>query len=357
VTVHLVYPAGPSIAAPHAIGRKLIEILGRKYEVRHHDWDDVSLVRPRHGDVLLGHAHPSPLTVFRASSRLPGWRRVLALGPYAHGNPAQMAFLDGCIRRCDLFLAITGGYWFRRIEKGPFAHWRPRMRHLDLAVDRSDFPRVKGEFHRAGERRFLYVGNHDPNKNPAYLTEIARRMPGTRFSFAGPGGPLAGLDHLGYQDFRNAEALRIVAEHDFLITVGRSDANPTTILEAMAWGLVPVCTRESGYEDEPGVVNVPLDDAEGAVAVLAGLEGASAEELERLRGLNDRRLESHFTWGRFGSDVESAIESEGREALGPESTRHRLWLAALAARAPSSPWRPENAWRLARHNLSRGRRP
>ena len=66
--------------------------------------------------------------------------------PYAHGEVSQVAFLEGSVRRADRYLAITGPYWARRAASGPFARWAPKMVHLDLAVDRRDFPRVKGAF-------------------------------------------------------------------------------------------------------------------------------------------------------------------------------------------------------------------
>ena len=72
----------------------------------------------------------------------------------------------------------------------------------------------------------------------------------------GGGRPIAGFQALGLQDFSAGDARRAVAQFDFMITVGRRDANPTTVLEAMAWGLVPICTPQSGYQDHPGITNI-----------------------------------------------------------------------------------------------------
>ena len=33
---------------------------------------------------------------------------------------------------------------------------------------------------------------------------------------------------------------------------GKSDPNPTVILEAMAWGLIPIATKGSGYTEDDG---------------------------------------------------------------------------------------------------------
>jgi glycosyltransferase involved in cell wall biosynthesis len=353
-TVHLVYPSGPGIAAPEAIGRNLAAHLQGRYVVRQYDWDEIRLIRPGADDVLVGHPHPAPWTVFRMSSTLRGWRRVIALCPYAHGAPEFIAFLDQVIERCDLYLAITGDHWFQTIADSAFAHWRPKMVHVDLAVDRDDFPRVKGRFNPAGERRFVYIGSTGVPKNTGYLTEIARRMPESAFSWIGRGkGQLAGVRELGFQDFRTAAARELVAKHDFLVTVGSSDANPTTILEAMAWGLIPVCTPQSGYDARAGIVNVPLGNADAAVSVLRRLQGAPEGELDALRAANDAELQKHFTWDRLTQQVVDAIESTASPPLGERVGTSRSGALLTALVSPISPLRPANVAWLAKRNGSR----
>jgi glycosyltransferase involved in cell wall biosynthesis len=227
------------------------------------------------------------------------------------------------------------------------------MEPVDLAVDRLDFPRVKGDLAEPGKRRFLYVGNTAPPKNVGYLSAIARAMPEATVSWAGPGRAIDGVRSLGVLDFSTADAKGIVASHDFLLTVGNSDANPTTVLEAMAWGLVPVCTPQSGYEDEPGIVNVPLDDVPGAVAVLRRLQSASAAELETLRARNDEALERRYTWDRFAAQVEGAITSEGTPPAVRMGASERVGLTLAALGYAHSPVRPGNAVRLLRANAGR----
>ena len=90
-TLHLVYPHGARISCPDAIGRNLARRLADHFTVRAYDWDDRATIRPAPGDLLLGHPHPSPRTIFRTSARQPGWRRVVMLCPYAHGDLRQVA--------------------------------------------------------------------------------------------------------------------------------------------------------------------------------------------------------------------------------------------------------------------------
>lgn len=344
-TIHWVYPHGDAISCPHAIGRKVAERLRRRFAVAQYDWDDTRAIAPAPGDVLLGHPHPCPWTVFRRSARRPGWSRVLVMSPYHHGDCVQVAWLDPIVRRSDAYLALTGNFWFASLDRSPFSHWRPRMTHVDLAVDRGDFPALKRRFNPPGRRRFLYIGHSGWQKNPRYLREIARAMPEASFAWIGAGpAALPGFRALGAMDFRAPEARRAVADHDFLLTVGRADANPATVLEAMAWGLIPVCTRESGYAGHPGIPNVPLADAASAARVLRDLQDAPEERLLEMQALNWEALERRFTWDRVAAQVVAAIASEDRPPCAEPSPLRALRIRWASLVSPYAAWRPSNAW-------------
>jgi glycosyltransferase involved in cell wall biosynthesis len=337
--IHLVYPHGPRVSAPDSIGRHLGQHLEARYDVVLHDWHERGVIKPGPGDVLLGHPHPAPGTIFRLSARERGWSRVLMMAPYNH-DLRQVAFLDSVIRDCDLFLAITGPYWFASTVSSPCSHWRPKMIHLDLAVDRSEFPVLSREFRPVGERSFVYIGSKVWFKNTPYLTALARRMPGVRFAWIGAGErEIDGLEPLGPADFATAEGLAIVAQFDFLVTVGKADANPTTILEAMAWGLLPVCSPQSGYARIPSITNLPLDDPDEAAAVLARLNTLSEDRLLAIQAQNWRLLDTHYNWGRFADQVIEAIESDASPALDPESHGRRIMFVWNAQWSPQGPLR------------------
>jgi hypothetical protein len=356
--VHLVYPHLPRVSAPDSIGYQLGQRLEQHYSVKYYNFDEIRVIKPAPGDVLLGHPHPSPWTCFRRSLAQPGWRRRLSLAPYHHGDDVQVAFEDAIISGCDLHLAITGNFWFSSIETSAFAHWRPKMIHVDMAVDRRDFPALNRQFNPPGQRRFVYIGHSGWTKNTDYLSTIARAMPETPIDWIGrPLRAVPNVQSLGLKDFSTAEGRQVIAQYDFMITVGRADANPTTVLEAMAWGLIPVCTPQSGYVDRPGIVNVPLDNVPGAVNILRRLQNAPDSDLRAMQMANWQALDTHFNWDRFAGQVIDAIESEARPPLGPEMHRHRWYLRWMACISPYAPWRPMNlarllvhAWRYRRSN-------
>jgi len=323
--VHLVFPHGNQTSTPDAIGRELGRRLEDRYEVVYYNWAELGVIEPEPGDVLLGHPHPDPRSVFRRSLRQVGWRRRLMLAPFNHGDLRQIAFEDSMVSGCDLILAITGPYWFRTVEDSECSHWLPKMIHLDMAIDRGDFPPVRTTFGAPGARRLLYIGHSGRGKNTSYLSEIAALVPEAEFAWIGKGArPIDGLAALGFIDFDARAGRDLLARFDFFLTVGKADANPTTILEAMAWGLIPICTPTSGYSGIPSIPNVPVDDAPAAAAIVRRLLSANEADLVAMQSANWRLLDEHYNWDRFAAQVVDAIESGESPRLGRESLRRRL---------------------------------
>jgi hypothetical protein len=326
-TVHFVYPRDPDRhSSPFCIGNEVGDRLQRDYDVRFYGWRDQLRIEPRPGDILLGHPHWRRDSVFERSVTQPGFARRILMAPYAD-DLRQVAYYDRHMDRCDLFLAITGNYWFDRIAASPVRRWQPKMRHLDLAVDRAHFPFVKTSFNAPGQRRFVYIGHTAHNKNVGYLSRLQRECPDADISWIGRGRKkIPGVHVLGFMDFRTPEARARVAEFDFMITVGAMDANPTTILEAMGWGLIPVVTMQSGYENRAGIVNVPLNDAAGAQQVFRRLQAAGDEELRELQRQGQAEVDTRYRWDRFYAQVREAIAGTESPAIRPATFKERVLL-------------------------------
>ena len=79
---------------------------------------------PNKGDILIGHAHTNPLTVFRRSIDQ-NWAKKVLLQPY-NEDIFQMSHLYNLIPKCDLFISVCGKYWFDRINNSPFKKWKKR---------------------------------------------------------------------------------------------------------------------------------------------------------------------------------------------------------------------------------------
>jgi glycosyltransferase involved in cell wall biosynthesis len=337
-TIHLVYPHGDKVSCPDAIGRHLAAKLSRRYRVVKYDFHIFGKIRPGPNDVLVGHPFELYMTLFRRSCRAQGWKRVLLMSPFCHGDDYQIAYIERLIRYCDLYLAITGNYWFSGICNSGFAHWLPKMRHLDLAVDRTEFPVLKRRFNPPGSRKFLFIGRTGVTgrlKNTQYLADIASAMPDVEFGWIGTETSIGNVRALGQHDFRTEESRKLVGEYDFFLTVGHIDANPVTILEAMAWGLIPVCTPQSGYCGHEGIVNVPLASVGSVVEILRGLQDAPDAALAAKQRSNWEALDRHFNWDRFAAQVVEAIESPASPPCLPVSFKRKRELMIAELKTPT----------------------
>ncbi|HVT81896.1 MAG TPA: hypothetical protein VHM90_14715 [Phycisphaerae bacterium] len=309
MAVIFIYARGLRASAPHSITNELAPRLRAAFgDVKVYDLSQIATIVPQEGDILIGHPHQDVRTAFQASIGQRGWKRRAVLCPFSHAHLELNGWMDQLVEQADLFLAITGKYWFDTMEDSPLSHWKYKTRRLDLAVNPKWFPAVKRGWNAPGKRKFLYIGYTAPAKGTDYLCQLADANPALHFGWMGGGFmPTPRVEILGPSDFNLPESLRLVASFDFIIACGRSDANPTTLLEGLAWGLVPVCTPQSGYRNERWLVNIPLDNVEAASAVLQRLNTAPEEELNAIVARGRAELERHYTWDRFGNDVVAAL--------------------------------------------------
>ena len=136
-----------------------------------------------------------------------------------------------------------------------------------------------------------------------------------------------------------------------MITVGSADANPTTILEAMAWGLIPVCSVQSGYEGFPGIRNISIDCLDDAVETIKTLQLVPEKQLKKWQQENLNLLDKHFNWERFCAQVLNEIENEDTSHLVETDLKNNLFLLLAEFCSPSFWIRPTNFYRYIKTNL------
>ena len=156
---------------------------------------------------------------------------------------------------------------------------------------------------------------------------------------------------MGTYDFSEQEVKKLIQEYDFLITVGSADANPTTILEAMAWGLVPVCSVQSGYNGFSAIRNISIDCIEDAITTIKYLQSVPEEQLKKWQQENLTQLDIHFNWNRFCSQVLHEIENEDSPNLVETNFKYNLFLLFAEYRSPSFWARPINFYHFLKANL------
>jgi hypothetical protein len=339
--IHLVYPYGDRIHAPQSIGRSLFNYLSAVYEVRQYQWDSNVRIKPKEGDILLGHPHPYPFTVFRRSFNDDKWAKRIVMCPFTT-NLEQIGYLLPYLRKCDVYLSICGPYWETQMLQSEFASIAERFVRLDMAIDTADFLPIESPIRSPGHRKFVYIGNDSKFKNTSFLRQLADARPNW-FSWIGTNENYSEFDScIPFLDFSIDSSRNTLSNFDFMVTTGSSDANPTTILESMSWGLIPVCSPESGYTNIEGIINLDIHDLEKSLATIDALQFSDESYLRSLRLNNYDLVTSTYSWTSFCSQVVKAIESKPREIRNtlPYAIIVKAQLRALVS--PYSIFRPKN---------------
>lgn len=289
--------------APLSITHHLYQALKALGRVRLYDWRERTRIAPDSGDVLIGHPYPrDPASVWNRACLAGGFKARLALTPVHHGMPEICIGLEPYLPHVDRLLGITGPYWWDTWEQGPLAHWKPKMTPVDMAIDVAHYPRVKRRFNPPGRRKFLFIGNGEPYKG-AHLVSILFGLTEHHCVWIGADRPFAHLDPRPAVTLSGAAIERLADECDVFLTMGVSDANPTTILEAMAWGFPVACTPQSGYHRIDELTPLSTTDMRHNLAALERFQSAPEAELVILADRARARVERDYRFDRMCATV------------------------------------------------------
>lgn len=248
--------------APWSIGNHVADYLRlRGYDVEQYQWDERRRINPiSKNDLLLGHPHPEPGYVFELNA--PRFRHfqspVIAIQPW-NGSDEYKQQLENVYQFCDELILICGPYWRNTLCMDPITH-------IDMAIDLEHYPFLKSPDDVSMPRKMVYIGCMVPHKGTDYLSAIAEAMPDIEFHHIG-WGAIPHCHNWGIIDLASDKGREVIKQFTHLISCGRNDANPTTVLEAQAWGLIPMCTPRSGWNDV-SVRLFPLDNIQEAVKTI-----------------------------------------------------------------------------------------
>jgi glycosyltransferase involved in cell wall biosynthesis len=307
--VHLVYPTDVQRkSSPWSVGNHLSEKLREQFEVRVHDWDASYVIDPKPGDVLIGHPHPRRNTVFRQSFHS-SWTRRYVICPFTT-NPQQMYFVEPYANEADAFFAICGPVWSRRMKNSIYSHLEDKFVHLDMAINVEDWLPLERDFAPVGERRFAFIGSSLALKGTPFLEHLAARRPKQEIGWIGASSWVrSNAECIEFLDLTTEDGRHRLGEFDFVLSPGRSDANPTVLLEAMSLGLLPICTNDSGYEDSEHFYLLDYGNVEGGIELLRNLQSLTDQELLLRRNVNKSYV-TKFSWDRFTHTVLEKIEAD-----------------------------------------------
>lgn len=227
------------------------------------------------------------------------------LQPYSHGmvSPGDVGMVHDLFNKADHLFFITGKHWHTTMQDGPFAAFWGMTTRLDMAVNTSVHQHKKMHWNKPGERAICVIGNDIPVKGFRHVAELAR-VSGVRLGHFGSARP-GTFDHVpcmtlhGGMLFTPENIAKVCANYDALVVLADSDANPTVLLEAAAWGLRVYCNREAGYLPGQPFHELRLGDLSFNVAQMRRFQQMDEYELRRDSEVLRQTIEREYTWQVF----------------------------------------------------------
>lgn len=316
--VHFVYafqPSNGALQSPYCITRNLYNYLVKRTEVVYNTWDSRSVPEFLPNDILIGHPHYDTNTfmqqVFRKNLQCKARCTIHPLHTARVNDNMPFDFMS---KKADKIFSICGPYWYDTIENTPFAHWKPKIVRLDMAVDGKQFPFLRKKFNDRGKRRLVYIGSAMPQKNLGYMRDLMQQLPDVELDWYGGDSnhPLAKLPNVrafGWLTLDKNVAQKIVDECDIMINTSMSDANPTTLLETRAWGMITACTPQSGYYNDPFFTELSLGDLKTSRQAIRHLiHDVESDDLMDRAIKSRQEIESKYTWENFCETVWQGLQ-------------------------------------------------
>jgi hypothetical protein len=309
-TAHIIYPVNKDINInPWSIGNNIIYALKDNFNIKVYQWTSLERIIPSKGDILIGHSNSNPFTVFRRSMNHQNWSKIILLQPY-NEDLLQMSYLYDVVDKCDYFLALCGDYWFDRVSSSPFKKWNNKIIQLKLGIQKNLYPFQKKKFNVKGKRKFLYIGNdyayNNFAKNLPYLNEISKAVGSEFFGTVG-NKRIGNIKHYRWLNFQKKSSLNVIKNFDFLIQTSTHDANPSTVLEAISWGLIPVVTKECGYSNDKSIINIPLNKIKDVKKIILNLQFCEEKKLNNMQINNLSLLKKKYNWKNFRKIVFNTV--------------------------------------------------
>lgn len=311
-------PWSHPIRAPHSISYHLLQALKQRGKVRYYSLYEHGVAHMRGGDVFIGQPvpdggfntsrpdHDDPLSVTSRTLReFSSFPRTLIM-PYAH-DELLVSWAKDLVTKADTVIFIGGEIWKNDWNtKSPFRDITIKNRvHVEMGIDSRDYPVVKNHFNPKGKRKYLYIGHTAWYKNTAQLEEIAKRLPNFDGAHIG-GGEVQGWKKLANFATLTPEYMRKLAqEYDIFVTTSTADAQATTILEQMCFGMAVACTPETGYTYD-SITKLSTSDVEHNIRALTELQEMDENELLERSRENLHIAQTRHTWSRFCHEIVSA---------------------------------------------------
>ena len=99
-TAHIIYPFDlKKKINPWSIGNNLYQALNKDYKIKTYTWTSLKKIYPNKNDLLIGHCHSNPYTIFRRSVSNNNWYKKILVQPF-NGDVKQMSHLYDIMPMC-----------------------------------------------------------------------------------------------------------------------------------------------------------------------------------------------------------------------------------------------------------------
>lgn len=309
-------PGGTSTSSPFTITQNLYAYLSQHYHVHYLDWQNTGPIpKVDKNTTILAHPNYPQDTpawkLFDAADQAGSPHKYLIF-PFHHGQPHHNLPFDPLVARAKHIFSITGPYWYDTIATSPFAHWAPKITRLDMAIDPNHYPYVKRTIKPPGARTYCHIGSDRPEKGLPLLIEIFRRLPQYTLHIYGNISHDTVHHHPniichGHTTMVPQFGQDLCDTAELMINTSVSDANPTTLLEAAAWGLPVACTPQSGYWPDQPFWGLNPNDIDGIINLLHHLQTAPPETFWQQSKKQRKVIETNHTWHKFCTTIHNQI--------------------------------------------------
>jgi hypothetical protein len=282
----------------------------RGWDFRYVNLDDTTPVTIGKDDIVIGHLWFNNGS-FMQQALKQDCRAKFAIQPYTHRmvGDEMLPTLREYFEIADHLFFVTGPYWWDTMPESPFAEWQKKATRLDNSVNTTFHKFQKHTWNRKGERGFMCIGYDNPVKGLDRIAELAR-VSGLRLGVFGHMEPFKHVPHCtmyGGMHFTHENVEWLCKEYDFFLSMGRFDANPTTLNETASWGIIGACTTGSGYWPNAPYLEL-RDDLQWNLELIDRLQNMDETDLNAHAAKLREIQEQDYTWDKLVNTVWNKVQ-------------------------------------------------
>ncbi|MDJ1482398.1 hypothetical protein QNI16_17970 [Cytophagaceae bacterium YF14B1] len=309
------------IYAPHSITYHVLNKLKQAYKVKLYDWRETGTCHLKKDDILLFQPIPdfqkwNTLGKWEVDKNSLGWKTLqkypncksIVIVPYNHTANESLWLKEIFEKYTQQLIVICGDYWTQNWDQSPYGNLVSQPLQVNMGINVDEYSLVKESFNPKGKRKFLYIGNTNTWKNTIQLEKIASAYPNFE------GGYISSGEIKGWKKITNFAHLtedlmkELAIEYDFFLNTSSADAQATTILEQMCFGLGIACTPESGYS-YPSIIPLDKNDTNFNIQQIELIQKLSGDELRTMITQNRQIAAQNHNWNAITTQILDFIKT------------------------------------------------